>query len=125
MNCRTNNGINQRDLIMMQKVAEGLRLLRFHTIMTPNSYSRLSCIDVIFAIMFREERFRNVFKGVTVFRGELSRDASRLLLNDSDRYEMKEMVDEETLESRIVERRRGYFFKAWIERLAKQLDLPV
>lgn len=52
-------------------------------------------------------------------------DATRLLLNDSDRFQVKEIVDGDTLQAQLIERRRSYFFKMWIDELSRFVDLPV
>lgn len=109
----------------MQKVAEGLRLLRYHCIETPSRCRSLALIDVLFAVMFYEERYRNIFKGVAKFRSQLSINATRLLLNDTDRFQVKEIVDGDSLQAQFIERRRPYFFKMWVEELSRFVDLPV
>jgi hypothetical protein len=109
----------------MQKVAEGIRLLRHHCITAPQSNKSIAVIDVIISILFNEERFRNVYKGVDKFRSRLSVDATRVLLNDSDRFQVKDIVDGDTLQTQIIERRRSYFFKMWIDELSHFVDLPI
>ena len=122
---RAGCSIAQKDFLAMQKVAEGMRLLRYHCITTPSRCRSLALIDVIVASLFYEERFRNIFKGVDKFRSQLSVNATRLLLNDSDRFQVKEIVDGDTLQTQLIERRRSYFFKMWVDELSRFVDLPV